>query len=137
MKTQTGFTLIELMVVVVIVGVLAAVAIPSYQSHVIKGNRTAAQGFMLKIATREEQYLLDARTYTNALATLGLTQPSETTGKYNFAVTVATATTDPGYVAGVALPQYTITATAIGNQATDGSLTLDNTGTKTPTAKWQ
>lgn len=137
MKTQKGFNLIELMIVVVIVGVLAAVAIPSYQSHVIKGKRSAAQGFMLSIAAREEQYLLDARTYANSLTTLGLTQPAETAGKYNFAVTVATLATDPTYVAGVALPQYTITATAIGSQAADGNLTLDNTGTKTPASKWQ
>lgn len=136
MKMPKGFSLIELMIVVVIIGVLASIAIPSYQNHVIKSNRSAAQGYMLKIASREEQYLLDARTYTD-IATLSLTQPSETTGKYTFAVTVATATTDPGYIAGVALPQYTITATATGSQLSDGDLTLHNSGTKTPAAKWQ
>lgn len=136
MKMPKGFSLIELMIVVVIIGVLASIAIPSYQNHVIKSNRSAAQGYMLKIASREEQYLLDARTYTD-IATLSLTQPSETTGKYTFAVTVVTATTDPGYIAGVALPQYTITATATGSQLSDGDLTLDNSGTKTPAAKWQ
>lgn len=137
MKLQKGFTLIELMVVVAIVAILAAIGYPSYRDYMIRSHRSAAQGFMLKIASREEQYLLDARTYANSLATLGLTQPVETTGKYSFAIAVATAATDPGYVAGVALPQYTITATATGGQVADGNLTLDSSGTKTPAAKWQ
>lgn len=124
-----GFTLVELMIVIVIVSILAAVGYPSYRQYVIKGNRSAAQGFMLQIASREEQYLLDARTYANgatALATLGLTQPPETTGKYTFAITSVSPTAD-----------YTITATAAGSQASDGNLALASDGTKTPVDKWK
>ena len=128
MKTKVaGFTLIELMVVIAIVGILAAVGYPSYLQYVTKSNRTAAQQFMLKIANREEQYILDARAYTD-ITGLGLTAPAETTGKYTFTAVANNAATPPSYV---------ITATATGGQTSDGNLTLDSTGAKTPAAKWQ
>lgn len=135
---QRGFTLIELMITVVIIGILAGVGYPSYIQYVTKAKRSAAQGFMLQLASREEQYLADARTYTNAYTTAGnalyMTPPSETTGRYTFAITVVAAATDPGYIAGTALPQYIITATAAGAQATNdtkcGNLTLNSAGTK-------
>lgn len=122
-----GFTLIELMIVVAIIGILAAIIIPSYQAHVLKANRAAAQQFMMQIASREEQYLLDARQYTDIVG-LGLTAPSETSGKYTFAAVANNSATPPS---------FTVTATATGGQAVDGDLTLDSTGVKTPAAKWQ
>ena len=123
-----GFTLIELMITVAIVAILAAIALPSYQQYVIRGNRAAAQQFMMQIASREEQYLLDARQYADTVATLSLTAPSEISGKYTFAITVANGATPP---------TFSITATAAGNQAVDGNLTLDSTGAKTPADKWK
>lgn len=124
-----GFSLIELMIAVVIVGILAAVGYPSYQNHVIKANRAAAQQFMLEIANKQEQYMLDARSYTATIGTggLGLTQPTETTSRYDFAVDIATCTPTPC---------YTITATPKNAQASDGNLTLNNLGTKSPSSKW-
>ena len=124
-----GFTLIEVMVVVVIMAILAAIAYPSYQAYIIRANRSAAQQFMLSIASREEQYVIDARAYTATIGAggLNLTQPAETTARYTFAVTVS-AGPPPG---------YTITATAIGRQASDGDLTLDNLGVKAPADKWK
>ena len=124
-----GVTLIELMVVVVIIGILAAIGYPSYQNYYIRANRSSAQQFMMNIANREEQYLLDARTYTATIGTggLGLTAPSGLSTRYTFAVAL-TAGPPPG---------YTITATAIGVQASDGNLTLSSDGTKAPAAKWK
>ena len=126
-KVQNGFTLIELMIVVAIIGILAAIAFPSYQNYVIKSKRSAAQSFMLDVSNREKQYLLDARAYTTTLASLGATIPSEVSSNYTIAVDV-----------GATPPSFTITATPIAGtrQASDGALTLDDTGTKGPSGKW-
>ena len=123
---QRGFSLLELMITVVIIGILAAVAYPSYLDYVRRGNRSAAQTYMMTIANRQEQYLLTNRSYAATAAALNLSPPTETTGKYTFAVTLPTPTS------------YTITATAIGSQVPDGGpLTLDSTGAKTPADKWK
>ena len=125
-----GFSLIEVMITVVIIGILAAVAYPSYLEYVRKGNRSAAQTFMMTIASRQEQYLLTNRTYTATISNLGgLVQPPETAGKYTFAVVVPAST--------LPAPSYEINATAINTQAVDGNLTLLSNGTKTPAEKWQ
>ena len=122
-----GFTLIELMVTVVIVGILAAVAYPSYLDYVRRGNRSAAQTFMMTVAGRQEQYLLTNRSYSSTIAGLNLTQPPETIGRYNFDIPAGTFTAT----------SYVITATATGTQAVDGDLTLSSDGTKTPPDKWK
>jgi type IV pilus assembly protein PilE len=128
-QATTGFTLIEVMIVVGIIGILAAIAYPSYQNYVIRSKRAAAQQAMLQIASRQEQYLLDALQYTATIGAGGLnfTVPSEVSDAYN--VTVAVDNT-------AAPPEFTITAAPIGSQASDGSLTLDNLGQKTPADKW-
>lgn len=128
-----GFTLIEMMVVVVVIAVLAAIAYPSYQSYIIRANRSAAQQFMLNIANRQEQFRLDARSYASAVGAgaggLGLTAPPELTGRYTFAIA-----NDAAYPAATT---YTITALAAGPQLSDGDLTLNNQGVKTPADKWK
>ena len=133
---STGFTLIELMIVVAVVGILAAVAYPSYQNYVIRAQRSAAQQLMLNIASREEQFLLDARQYTGTLSGGIFTVAPEgwtcsaaacTNARYSVAVAVNNAATPPTFV---------ITATAAGQQLSDGNLTLNNSGQKTPTTKW-
>ena len=116
-----GFSLLELMIVVVVIGILAAVAYPSYQDYVRRGNRSAAQSFMMTIAQRQEQYLLTNRSYAATTAALNLTQPNETSGKYTFAINLPSATS------------YSITATPQGHQAVTGkfgTLTLSSDGTK-------
>jgi type IV pilus assembly protein PilE len=128
-RRLVGFTLIELMITVAIVAVLAAVAYPSYQSYVRRAARSAAQSFMVTIAAKQEQYMMDARTYTTTIGTggLALTAPQEASGRYTFGVAL---------VAGP--PQtYTITATAVNTQASDGNLTLTSDGVKSPAAKWK
>ena len=123
-----AFTLIELVVTIAIVGILAAIAYPAFVNHVIKGNRSAAQQFMLDIANAQAQYQLDARAYSNVIGTggLGLSPTTAAASNYTFAIALS-AGPPPGYV---------ITATPIGRQAQDNALTLDSAGTKSPANKW-
>jgi len=127
-KLQSGFTLIELMVTVAIVAILASIAYPSYQSYLLRGRRSSAQAHLMDIAQRQQQYLLDARAYAPDLATLNVTTPADVSKYYQVNVSVPVPPTNP--------PSFTVTATAIGIQASDGTLTITNTGEKTPADKW-
>ena len=64
---QQGVTLIELVVVVVIVGILASIAIPSYRNYVLRANRTEGRAALLALATAQEKFYLQCNTYTTAL----------------------------------------------------------------------
>lgn len=125
MKAQKGFTLVELMIVVAIIGILAAIAYPSYSQYVTKSNRSVAEGYMLTVANKEEQYILDKREYGN-MAALGLTSiPSEVSKNYTVIATPDNTATPPSYI---------IKATPKDSQATRDTLcamlTLDQTGAK-------
>ena len=69
---SSGFTLIELMVVILIVALLAGVALPSYRNSVLKANRAVAKAKLLDVAAREEVYFADNKTYIDGLDSLGL-----------------------------------------------------------------
>lgn len=68
---QDGYTLIEILIVVAILGILAAIAIPSYQNSILAANRSVAQAALLDLANRQEQFYLDNRTYTTDMTNLG------------------------------------------------------------------
>ena len=125
-----GFTLIELMITVAIVAILASVAYPSYQQHIFRSYRSEAQQFMLMIANREEENLLNTRSYTN-LAGLGLSPPSRLATLYTFDAK-AESCDDGGTLTA---PAYCITAT-LGTDPPQ-KMTLDSQGNKKPADQWK
>ncbi len=122
-KKISGFTLIEVMIVVVIMGVLVAIAYPAYTNHMLRARRADGQAALLNLSALMESYFTENNTYVGATpAALGITTASQQ-GYYSVSVTSATATS------------YTITAAPQGVQTADttcGSLTLTNTNVKGP-----
>jgi type IV pilus assembly protein PilE len=138
LKSPKGFTLIELMVVVAIVGILAGIAYPSYQDSITKSRRADAKGALLGLANAMERHFTVTNSYcdaggaggtavtdcggaTNDTGTPSIYTPQNATAaNYTFTINAATATT------------YTLYATRTGPQVNDkcGTLTLTQTGVK-------
>ncbi len=121
-----GFTLIELMVVVVIIGILSAVGIPMYQNYVIRGYRTQAMEVLQEIILAQEQYYNNRVTYTTTMSDLNLgTLTTNSNLRYTF--TLGGCSTPP-------VLTECVLATATPNlnteQAEDGSLTINTRGQK-------
>jgi type IV pilus assembly protein PilE len=119
------------MIAVAIVGVLVAIGYPSYESQVLKANRADAQSFLMDLAQRQQQYLIDARRYAPTLAELTVTTPERVARSYN--VSIAAAPGPP--------PTFTLTAAPIAGskQARDlggAALTLTQAGAKAPHDAW-
>lgn len=123
-----GFTAIELLIVMAVVGILAVVAYNSYAAEVRRSARAELQSFVTTAATRQSQFLVDRRRYAETLATLGVALPPSLADKYTVTLDADNA----------GAPRFTITATAIGGQAKDKcpTLTLDNAGNRVPAECW-
>ncbi|MEJ2044029.1 MAG: type IV pilin protein [Reinekea sp.] len=128
-RKASGVTLIELVIVISIIGILAAIAIPSYNNQMMKGNRSAAQQALLDIANRQQQYFLDSRIFAADLATLNYTVDDDVSRHYTITVSADNTATPP---------IFTLTATPDTgtSQSTDGALTINHLGVKTPSDKW-
>lgn len=115
-----GFTLIELMIVVVVVAILATVALPSYQEHVRKSRRVDAQSAMLELAQFMERH------YTIHSSYMGTALPSSVTSRVADFYTITLGTQSA--------QAYTLQAAPTAKQAADpcGTLTLAHTGARTP-----
>ena len=131
-RTVPGFTLIELMVTITIIGILIAVAVPVYNSSIQKSRRTDAKNALLDLATREEKYFSVSNTYSTDPTVLysatssafPLTVQSSSTSYYVLTLPVITA------ASGSSAATFSISASATGTQATDscGNFTLTNFG---------
>lgn len=124
MPNARGFTLIEVMIVVVILGILAAIALPNYQQYVIRSNRTEGMALLNDAAARQERYFSQNNAYASTAAKLGLSALSANR-LYELAITVKA-------------DSYTLTATPQGSQTRDstcGKLTLNSLGVRGQDAK--
>lgn len=140
MKTKLrGFTLIELMVTVAIVGILASIAMPSYLEYIKKGKRSEAEGALVTFANAMEQWRLQNGSYCDAGGTGGASSCGSTetfdTGSptiFSNIVPISGGTTTYNLtISAVTATSYTLTAAPTGAQASDGALSITNTGTKT------
>ena len=123
-RPAKGFTLIEMLIVVAMVAILAAVAIPNYRDYIKKSRRSEAQSYLLSVAARQQQFLVDTRAYaTLATLTAALPVPANVSAAYT--VTMPDPAGTP--------PTFTVTATPKTDQASEkcGTLTINQTGTKT------
>ncbi|WEV48687.1 prepilin-type N-terminal cleavage/methylation domain-containing protein [Acinetobacter sp. ESL0695] len=121
MKSSQGFTFMEMMIVVAIIAILAAIAYPLYTQHIVKTNRVDVQSELMRLSTRLQEYRVINHTYRNAtLANIGGTSNYPAQGTANYAITLALNTDNRG---------YTLTATPVaGRQNGDGVVCLNQDG---------
>jgi type IV pilus assembly protein PilE len=130
-KGMSGFTLIEALITVAIIGIISSIAYPSYIDFVVQSNRSEGLRELVRIANLQEQYYVDNRSYTPVMTELGLDADPFITehGHYSIDATVVNDT-------------FTLVATAKGTQASKdsacGTISVTNTGKKTPASNcWE
>lgn len=114
MKQEKGFTLIELMIVVAIIGILAGVGYPAYMNSVKKANRADGIDSLLSLAGRMEEYYMNNDKYNGAT----VASATSSDGLYTLSITSADAFT------------YLLTATPVSPDPDCGNLTLNSLGQK-------
>lgn len=120
---QRGFTLIELMITVAVVGVLAAIAYPSYQEYLLRARRAEAQSLLSEAAARQERWRAQNGSYTTTVANLRLAHGDKSEHGF-YTLTMDRVAGDGG---------YTLTATRSASQTADkrcGNFTLNAVGIK-------
>ncbi len=138
----SGFTLVELLMTILVLGILLSIAIPGYKDYLIRANKSAAKAVMLEIASREEQYLMNTGAF-GTLAQLNYTVPTEVSTVFDITLTTGT-NTGSTITALQGLPTFTITASGkagtiqAGHPAAGAStaLSINQFGLKLPLNEW-
>lgn len=132
-RRSNGFTLIELMIVVAIIGILTAIAYPSYQSHIKRSTEQLARAWLSEIATAQSKYFVNMKGY-GSLSDIGkATAPSEIGDYYTIALVE-----DKDCAGADSAPGYCVAATpkSGGRQSGMATLELDHKGNKLPASAW-
>lgn len=125
-KSQQGFTLIELMIVVVVVAILAAIALPSYNESVNRGKRSDGKAYLLDLASQQERYFSQNLSYASSVAILGASGESS---ERHYAGSIA-ALPSGCTTAGTKCRTYTLTASSSFSDSKCGNLTYTSAGAK-------
>lgn len=142
-RDHAGFTLIELMIVVVVVAILASIAVPAYQDQMREARRSDGQVALLKIAMEQEKFRANCPEYADQLAG---TRECDTSGG-SYILGLSTSSPESYYTLSITQgtpTEFTAQAQALGDQVNDdadgtscSTLTLDESGNKMPAACWQ
>jgi len=129
-RAMGGFSLIELLIVMVLIGIVTAAALPAYREHVRKAARADVQAFLTDVASRQQQYLVDKRRYAPSIAALNIATSASLKVKFEDPLTVEAPDVDP--------PTFRLVARATGDQAYDKcpTLSLDSAGNREPPGCW-
>jgi len=135
MKRQSGFTLIEVMITIAVIGILAAIALPAYQDYVMKSRRADAHTALIQLQIAQEQFRFSCPTYAGAIGTDDSSSACTTLG--------GSSTSPDGFyslaVTSNSSSSFVITATPTvgGPQTSDSdcpSITINQNGTIGPSA---
>lgn len=136
-SSNSGFTLIELMIVVAIVAILLALAFPSYSEFVRKGNRSIARTHLLDIANRQQEFFLNNKTYAASLADLGFTAASMGISSKGEEVAAGAGNSVYAFsITSAGANAYALSAAPQNSQTQDtkcGTFSLNSNGTKAAT----
>ncbi|MGI9281399.1 MAG: type IV pilin protein [Endozoicomonas sp.] len=134
MSKVKGFTLLEIIIVVAIIGILAAITVPAYNEYVMQSRRSEGISALLTIMQQQERYFTEQLSYTDDLSELGYTlNGSNEVVSENDHYLISAAS-----CASLTITQCVVlTAVPQGVQASDGDLTLNSRGTRTPLDAWK
>jgi len=155
-----GFSLIELMVVVMIIGILMAIAMPQFKLYQIRSYKAAAKAVLMDIASRQEQFIVQNRAYfyncaagdtaalcpaasctaaassTTMFSLLGVTMPQEALDAYDFAICAPATSATNAALAGMPTFQATSIPRAGTVQAAESTLWVNQFGLRMPISQW-
>lgn len=133
-RRAAGFTLMEVMVVVIVVGILATIALPSYQEAMRKSRRTDARESLMEAASRQEQYMLDRNTYTKNMEDLGFADDPMISEEEHYSIDrIDTPACDEDSATCYVLRATPLATSPQNEDARCATFTLESTGAQTAT----